>query len=98
MEKLIIQVLLTGRGGGSCKAPEVCCWCQRAQCPSEIPAGFGDIESLLPNTRVSPSYCCVGILAKLLLGLMKGMGLPIAEELRMGEGKQEFHTVSCRNG
>lgn len=58
---------------------------------------LGSGPCCLTQESVHP-IAAVGLLAKLLLGLMKGMGLPITEELRTGEGKQDFHTVSCRNG
>jgi hypothetical protein len=58
--------------------------------PSEIPAGFGNIEFLLPNTESVHPIAAVGILAKLLLGLMIGMGLPIAESSGRERGSRSF--------
>lgn len=77
------------------QAPEVLLVAREHSAPSESPTVLGDIEFLLPNTRVSPSCCCCRHLAKLLLGLMKGEELPIAEELRTREGSRSLtHLVA----
>lgn len=52
--------------------------------------GLGRLEFLLPDSGAHHPIAAVGMLAKLLQGPVNGMGLPIAEELRKGEGGQEL--------